>query len=171
MPYVVANYCPVGLRGLLGAGLLAMSISTADSILNCNSVILANDVLPLFSKMFTKKDYKPSVFSARVMTIVVALVGLGISLKTSDIFTTLMSFGNFYHPIATVPSILLILGVNLRKESIFAGAACGSLATLVYYWMTHNMSSFFLGLIANSLGILLSEIYFRKFAATEKALK
>ena len=29
--FFVSNYCPVGLKGLLGAGLLAMSISTVES--------------------------------------------------------------------------------------------------------------------------------------------
>lgn len=58
MPYFVTNYCPVGLRGLLGAGLIAMSISTVDSILNCSSVVFTNDVMPLFYKMFSKKNMR-----------------------------------------------------------------------------------------------------------------
>lgn len=31
IPFLLNNYCPTGLKGLLGAGLLAMSISTVES--------------------------------------------------------------------------------------------------------------------------------------------
>lgn len=69
LPFFVSNYCPVGLKGLLGAGLLAMSISTVESFLNCNSVVYTNDIIPFFCKMFSKKTYIPSVFTARISTV------------------------------------------------------------------------------------------------------
>lgn len=161
MPYFVENYCPTGLRGLLGAGLIAMSISTADSILNCNSVIFTNDVLPLFCKIFTRKKYSPSVFIARIVTVCIGLIGILVALKATDIFSLLMGFGNFYHPIATIPSLVLVLGFNVRKESIFCGVICGITATIIYYAYTANISSFFLGLISNLSGLLFVEFLFR----------
>ncbi len=161
VPFFINNYCPVGLRGLLGAGLFAMSISTAESILNSNSVVFTNDVVPLFYKMFSKKTYTPSVFTARIATIVVGVIGISIALKATDMFDLLMGFGNFYHPIATVPSIVLVLGFNVRRASILSGVFCGAIATIINYALTGNIGSFFLGLIANLAGLVLTELYLR----------
>jgi len=161
VPFFINNYCPIGLRGLLGAGLFAMSISTAESILNCNSVVFTNDVMPLFYKMFSKKTYTPSVFMARLATILVGCIGLTIALKSGDMFSLLMGFGNFYHPIATVPSLVLVLGFNVKKASIMSGVFCGVIATIIYYAYTGNISSFFLGLIANFAGLILMELFLR----------
>ena len=161
VPFFINNYCPIGLRGLLGAGLFAMSISTAESILNSNSVIFTNDVVPLFYKMFSKKIYTPSVFTARLATIAVGIIGISIALKTTDMFNLLMGFGNFYHPIATIPSIVLVLGFNVKKTSIMSGVFCGVAATIINYAFTGNFGSFFLGLIANLAGLILMELILR----------
>lgn len=161
IPYFVTNYCPVGLRGLLGAGLIAMSISTADSILNSDSVIITNDVMPWIYNIFSKKKYVPSIFTARIVTICIGTIGIFIALKATNIFSLLMSFGNFYHPIATVPSLILILGFNVRKESIISGVFCGVIATIIYYAFTGNISSFFLGILANLSGLLIMEFILR----------
>lgn len=84
IPLFVNNYCPTGLKGLLGAGLFAMSISTVESFLNSNSVIFTNDILPFFTKMFSKKTYVPSVFIARTATIFFCCLGVFISLQFKD---------------------------------------------------------------------------------------
>ena len=70
-------------------------------------------------------------------------------------FDLLMGFGNFYHPIATVPSIVLVLGFNVRRASILSGVFCGAIATIINYALTGNIGSFFLGLIANLAGLVL----------------
>ncbi|MDR2401998.1 MAG: hypothetical protein LBD32_00835, partial [Cytophagales bacterium] len=67
----------------------------------------------------------------------------------------------FYHPIATIPSFVLVLGGNVRKASIMSGVICGVTATIIYYAYTGNISSFFLGLIANLAGLLLMELFLR----------
>lgn len=72
-----------------------------------------------------------------------------------------MGFGNFYNPIATVPSIVLVLGFNVKKASIMSGVFCGVAATIINYAFTGNIGSFFLGLIANLAGLILMELILR----------
>lgn len=55
IPFLINNYCPTGLKGLLGVGVFAMCISTAESILNSNAVVFTNDIIPTFYKIFSKK--------------------------------------------------------------------------------------------------------------------
>lgn len=161
IPFFVSNYCPTGLKGLLGAGLFAMSISTAESILNSNSIVLTNDIIPFFHKMFSKKLYTPSIFIARLSLILVCCLSVFISLKMTSIFSILVVFNNFYCPIAMIPSIILALGFSIKKYSVLSGILCGILGTILDYVFTKNISSCFLGTTANLVGLILMELFLR----------
>ena len=160
-PYFVNNYCPTGLKGLLGAGLLAMSISTTEAMLCSNSVVFTNDILPFFYKMFSKKQYTPSIFMARVSLILLCCLSIYISFYFTDIFSILLFFNNFYCPVAMVPSIVLVLGFDIKKTSVLCGICCGIMATIFDYIVTKNISSCFLGITANLVGLVLSELILR----------
>lgn len=92
--------------------LFAMSISTVESFLNSTSVIFTNDILPFFTKMFSKKTYVPSVFIARTATIFFCCLGVFISLQFNDLFFILLAFSNFYYPVDMIPYVILTLGLN-----------------------------------------------------------
>lgn len=160
-PFFVNNYCPTGLKGLLGAGLFAMSISTAEAMLCSNSIVFVNDIVPFFHKMFSKKKYIPSIFMARVSLILICCVSVAISFYMKDIFSILMIFSNFYCPIAIIPSIVLVLGFNVKKASVFSGVLCGIVATIFDYIVTKNTSSCFFGVTANLVGLVLMEFCLR----------
>ena len=161
MPFFVNNYCPVGLKGLLGAGLLAMSISTVESFLNCNSVVFTNDIMPFFYKIFNKKTYAPSVLIAKVATVFFCYLGVYIALQFTDIFTIFLIFSNFYYPVALIPYIILVLGLNIKKTSIITGIFCGIFATFVNYVLTKDINSYFVGLITHLIALLLTELFLR----------
>jgi SSS family solute:Na+ symporter len=151
----------MGLKGLLSAGLLAMSISTVESFLNCNSVVFTNDIIPFFCKMFSKKTYSPSVFTARIATVFFCCLGVYISLHFTDLFSIFIVFSNFYYPIAIIPYFILILGLNIKKASIMSGVFCGMAATLINYLITKDPNSYFLGMIAHLVGLCLTELFLR----------
>lgn len=157
IPFFINHYCP----SLLGAGVFAMRISTAESILNSNAVVFTNDIIPAFYKIFSKKTYVPSVFVARLSTIFLSCLGVFISFHMAEIFGTLMTFGNFYYPIAMIPAIVLVLGFNFKKSSVMCGVLGGILATFINYVITKDLSSYFLGMMANLAGLLLTELFIR----------
>ena len=161
LPYFVNNYCPTGLKGLLGAGLLAMSISTTEAMLCSNSVVLVNDIVPFFYKMVSKKKYTPSIFMARVSLILLCCLSVFISFCMKDMFTILMVFNNFYCPVAIIPSVVLVLGFNVKKTSVISGIFCGILATILDFIITKNLSSCFFGITANLVGLVLTELILR----------
>lgn len=169
IPFLLNNYCPTGLKGLLGAGVIAMCISTTESLLNCNAVVFTNDVVPIFHKMFSKKTYLPSVFMVRVATIAFCCTSVYVALYIKDLFRIFMVFGNFYYPVVMIPSILLILGCNIKRTSIMCGVLCGILATFLNYILTGSLSSYFLGIIAHLVGLLLTELVVRMRGKNDKA--
>ena len=79
----------------------------------------------------------------------------------ADIFGILMTFGNFYYPVAMIPSIVLVLGFNFKKASVMCGVLGGILATFLNYVITKDLSSYFLGMMANLAGLLLTELFLR----------
>ena len=138
-----------------------MGISSTESYLNSNSIVFVKDIVPFFCKIFSKKTYIPSIFTARIVTVFFCFVCVYFSFAMNDMFGVLMTFGNFYFSIVIIPSIILALGFNVKKASIMSGVFCGILATFLNCLFTGSLSSYFLGLMANLTGILLMELFFR----------
>src|SRR5690606_4027354 len=87
--YVINNYTSAGLRGLLGIGVLALAMSTADSYLNASAVLLINDIVkPL--KINIKENKEVSI--ARIFCLFSGLFALFIALKFQGILA-LLEFG------------------------------------------------------------------------------
>ncbi|HSQ75988.1 MAG TPA: sodium:solute symporter, partial [Bacteroidota bacterium] len=74
LPHVIHRFIPVGLTGILLAGLLAAFMSTFDSTLNCGAAYLVNDVYKKYiNPNGTNKQYMIVSYAASI-----ALVLLGV---------------------------------------------------------------------------------------------
>ncbi len=77
-PHFIATQLPVGLKGLIIAAILAASMSTIDSALNCSATVLFVD--------YYKKYYKPSASEGnsvnflRITTVVWGIAGIAVAL-------------------------------------------------------------------------------------------
>jgi SSS family solute:Na+ symporter len=77
-PHFIATKLPVGVKGLIIAAILAASMSTIDSALNCSATVLFVD--------YYKKYFKPSasernsVNFLRLTTVVWGIAGIGVAL-------------------------------------------------------------------------------------------
>ncbi len=73
-PYFIAHEIPVGVKGLIIAAILAASMSTIDSALNCSATVLFVD----YYKKYFKPDSteKRSVAFLRISTVVWGLLGI-----------------------------------------------------------------------------------------------
>ena len=151
-PYIVENYTPVGFRGLLLVGVLAMIMSTADSNLNAAATILANDIIvPLLGvspKPWLKvlRSHKGQLIIARVGSVVLGLLALLFSLNPDHClhakFTPrpwvmpwtmpwIMPW-DFYMSVISVPLLVAILGFRSTTRTVLIGMAAGFLT--VYCW-------------------------------------
>jgi len=74
-PYFIATELPVGIKGLIIAAILAASMSTIDSALNCSATVLYEDYyLKFFS---TNPSEKKSINFLRLMTVIWGILGIG----------------------------------------------------------------------------------------------
>lgn len=148
-PYIAQHYTPVGLRGLLLAGFIAMLMSTIDSNLNAAGSILANDIVvpfirershPLFEKL---KSDGALVMIARVGSLVLGLLALLLALYAIERepgasvamawVMPLISPWNFYMAVVSVPLLLSICGFRSSQRVVLGGMAAGFVA--IYLWV------------------------------------
>ena len=87
MPYVISNYIPVGVTGLVIAGLLAAYMSTFDSTVNAGAAYLVNDIY----KRYIKKDAddKSIMRMSYIASIVLVVVGISFGTLASSIHSVM----------------------------------------------------------------------------------
>lgn len=94
LPMMLAHFLPKGLTGLGLTSLFAVAMSTASACLLVAAVIVAKDIVP----MFTKKDISGSaeLRISRIATLAIGLTGVIFALKFSGIFwIMLIAYGIF----------------------------------------------------------------------------
>ncbi|MFC2123390.1 sodium/solute symporter [Bacteroidota bacterium] len=77
-PHYIATQLPVGIKGLIIAAILAASMSTIDSALNCSATVLFVDYYKKFFRPSTSE--KNSVNFLRLMTVIWGIAGIGFAL-------------------------------------------------------------------------------------------
>ena len=77
-PFFIATELPIGMKGLIIAAILAASMSTVDSALNCSATVLFEDYYrQYFNKIPTEKS---SINFLRISTIVWGVMGVAFAL-------------------------------------------------------------------------------------------
>lgn len=122
LPYAISQYVPVGLAGLLIAGLLAAFMSTLAASVNAAPVYLVNDV---YKKYFNPNaEPKTYVRLSTLMSLVLVLVGIALGYMLSSI-NNIMQW---------------IFG------ALFGGYAAANL--LKWHWWRFNAYGYFWGMMS-----------------------
>lgn len=158
LPYVVQQTLPIGLLGIVIAGIIAIAMSSADSFLNSASVAAVNDIVnPL-----RKNELSPSksLWVARLATLVTGVLAVYFAISIESILDILIYAYNFWAPVILVPLAATVLGVKANTKTFIISAVCGILGVLVWnYFMPESQ---FDGLLVGFFASLISFIMFRK---------
>ena len=121
LPYVIARYVPVGLVGLMLAGLLAAFMSTFDCTVNAGASYVVNDIF----KRYIKRDARPKTYVVFSYISSILIVVVGVTL-------------GFY--VESIDSVI---------KWITAGLGSGYIASnvLKWYWWRFNGYGYFSGMI------------------------
>ncbi|MBN7820252.1 sodium:solute symporter family protein [Bowmanella yangjiangensis] len=128
LPYAISNFVPVGLTGLLIAGLLAAFMSTLAASLNAAPVYFVNDIYKRYFR--PDADKQTYVRVSYLVSFVLVLVGVGLGLMLSSI-NDIMQW---------------IFG------ALFGGYAAANL--LKWHWWRFNAYGYFWGMMAGLLASL-----------------
>ncbi|MEW6234695.1 MAG: sodium:solute symporter family protein [Candidatus Omnitrophota bacterium] len=132
LPYAIKNFVPIGLMGLLIAGLLAAFMSTFAATVNAAPAYIVNDIYKRFINPHAEpKKYVRISYAASVAVVVVG-IGFGFVVESIDNITQWI--------------------VN----ALWAGYAASNV--LKWYWWRFNGYGFFWGMISGIAAALIAPI-------------
>ncbi len=129
LPYALGNFIPIGLKGLVIAGLLAAFMSTISSYINVAPAYIVNDIY----KKYIKPDApdKQYVILSYVASLMVLAMGIGLG-----------------YIIDTIDSI-----TQWIVSALWAGYAAPNM--LKWYWWRFNGYGFFWGMLSGLVSALI----------------
>lgn len=136
MPFVITEVLPIGLKGLVIAGVISIVMSSADSFLNGASVAFTHDVVkPLRSKEMSEKQ---ELLLIRIFNIFVGIMAVIVAIKIKSILDILIYSYNFWSPVMLVPLVAAILGLKVNIKHFIAGSLAGILGLLIWNFVLKN---------------------------------
>jgi len=142
LPYVVRDFVPVGLVGILLAGLLAAFMSTFDSTVNAGAAYVVNDVYKRYLNPHAMaKRYVRFSYICSVMLVVLAIV-VGMHIKSIHDITTWITFALYGGYIA--PNILKWHWWRFNGYGYFAGMIAGVVGAIVPLLISPGMNKMYI---------------------------
>ena len=150
MPFVISTVLPIGLKGLVIAGVISIVMSSADSFLNSASIAITHDVVePLRNK---KMSVSRELLFVRVINLFTGVIAIIFAVKIKSILDILLYSYNFWSPIILVPLTLAILGLKTDVRHFVAGALSGVLGVAIWNFVLKNpggLDGLIIGLFCN----------------------
>ncbi|MDG1436369.1 MAG: ATP-binding protein [Rickettsiaceae bacterium] len=149
-----------GFKGLIIAGLMAMIMSTVDSLINSNAVLLIHDLRQPLRLKFIQNE----LLSTRVCAAIIGVIAILFALRGGNFFELIVWTSTMYMPIVTVPFIMTLLGFRSSGNSVVAGMIAGFV--MVVIWEGMNISQHMAGIgalipaIISNLVVLLGYHYY-----------
>ncbi|MEM7402438.1 MAG: sodium:solute symporter family protein [Myxococcota bacterium] len=123
LPVAVNAFLPIGVRGVVIAGLLAAMMSTCDSFLHTASITLVHDVLvPLF---VPRMQQQMQVRCARGSMVLLALLSVVLTGDGASVITLLLRSMNFWLPGIFLPLFLGFWGIRSTPRRFLLSACIG----------------------------------------------
>ena len=151
-PYLVNHILPVGVKGLVIAGLLAVLMSTADSYLHVAGLLFSHDVIkPLRKKpMSDQAELK----LARIVTVIIGSASIIAAMLTTSLIELNILAYVFWMPAICVPLLSAVMGRPGSVFSLLWSGACGISAFLIWhfnFYQSTHIDSLLPALIVSAL--------------------
>ncbi|MDR2412420.1 MAG: sodium:solute symporter family protein [Holosporales bacterium] len=129
MVYTIQRIVPIGLKGVVVSGLLAILMSTADSYLNIAGVMLACDIFA--HRTASGVTDKEMLQYGRLATLGIGLFSLLTALYYKDIIDISLYFDSFWYSTVVIPLIASICGYKSTTHAFkWATSIGGAIAAL-----------------------------------------
>lgn len=163
MQSTIKEMAPLGVRGILIAGMLSIAMSSADSFLNSAAVSIVNDVvIPLKEKPLSDKQ---SFFTVRMVNIFAGIASVIFALSIPNILDILTFAYNFWCPVILVPLAATLMGVKASKPAFYASAATGAAVTVLWKYVMQNpfdLDGTVAGFLANLIVFIVLALVIKK---------
>lgn len=130
LPYLIQNILPIGIKGLIIAGMLSVLMSSADSELNVAGVSIMNDIFRNIFKI--NLPGKKEVFIARVITSILGIGTIIVALNFKNIIDIMLYAFVFWAPTIIVPLTVGLYGFRVNKFIFYAGLVVSILSVTIF---------------------------------------
>lgn len=154
MPFLINTVLPVGLKGVVVAGVISIVMSSADSFLNAASVALIHDVIEPLSKK--KMSDKKELNFVRIINLFTGIIAVIFAIKITSILDILLYSYNFWSPIILAPLVAAILGFKTKTRHFIAGASFGVIGVIIWNFVLKNpagLDGLIIGLLCNCIAM------------------
>ena len=150
--HFIASYLPIGLKGFMIAGMLAVIMSTADSWLNYTGVLLAHDILKTIFPSMTERN---ELFAARMCTCVFACIATILALFEHSILSLVWLADNFWEPLILVPLSAGFLRFRTNERSFICSVIVAVVFTCVGAYVGGGFAtvSLIFGVVGSAFGL------------------
>ncbi|MDX1924597.1 MAG: ATP-binding protein [Rickettsiaceae bacterium] len=132
--HLIFEYSYTGFKGLILVAIMAMTMSTADSYVNCAAVTFIHDLVqPINKKLFGAAILKDELFASRIAAMLIGIAGLAIALRGESLLKIVIACNSFYMPVVSVPFTLALFGFVTGARSVIAGMVAGLLLVITWY--------------------------------------
>jgi Na+/proline symporter len=138
MPYVLNNFIPAGLLGLMLAGLLAAFMSTFDCTVNAGASYLVKDIYQRYIRP-DASDRRLVAYSY-MSSILIVIVGIGFGFTTKSINQVLQWIVAGLYGGYIAPNVLKWYWWRFNGHGYFAGMISGIAAAMILPKLLPNMS-------------------------------
>ncbi len=139
LPYIITNFLPIGVVGLILAGLLAAFMSTFDSTVNAGTAYIVVDIYKKY--IHPNAPEKRYVYAGYLCTFAVVIVGMAFGLMARSIGSvTLWLVAGLYGGYLA-PNVLKWYWWRLNGFGYFAGMISGVTAALLFPILCSNLSA------------------------------
>ena len=159
LPYVINEVLPIGIKGLVIAGVISIVMSSADSFLNGAAIAVTHDIIKPLSP--TPLPPQRELVIAKFVTLAVGLIAVIFAISIRSVLDILLFAYNFWAPIILIPLVATLLGVRANLSSFLSGAIAGILGT----WLWNRTLGPATGVDGLILGVFCNMVVFA-FVAT-----
>lgn len=154
LPYFIDNLLPVGLKGMMVTGIIALMISKSEARLNAGGVILYRNYLERLLPEYSEKT-QLSILKFIIYCLALCFIIL-VSVVPIDILDLLILIRNFWDPIICVPVLAGILGIRTNNITFVASTISALICVFIgrLYSGEFATVSFMFGVIGCAIGFL-----------------
>jgi SSS family solute:Na+ symporter len=158
LPYVIQQVLPMGLKGVVVAGIIAVVMSSADSFLNGAAVAFSNDVVgPLRKRPLSDRQ---ALFLAKVTTLLVGVLAIVFAIKIKSILDLLIYAYHFWAPVIVIPLAAALFGIKARARVFLSGCIAGLAAVALWNTLLNSpggVDGLIVGVLANGVVFALAK--------------
>ncbi len=152
---------PVGISGLVAAGILAAAMSSLSSGLNSTSSVISEDLLKRFSKAY--KQPKNQLRSIRNLSLFVGVLALGLSLLISrvegNLYDIIVKVVNlFVSPLFVLFFMALFVPFATARGTFWGGIASVAIAVAIAFFKVWGIEVLYIMPVSLGVGILIGTL-------------